>query len=217
MSMPTSGPDQPGSYPPPGPPGPPPGYGAPPPGPPAGYGAPPPGPPSYAMPTGVPPAKRSRRTGLIALGVLVVIVVLIGGGLYLFRDRTTGGVTDLQVGDCIDTPAAGTTTVSDVQHQPCSDPHDAEVVYIVADTSTSYPGADHFTTVADQVCADQLSLYLATDFSAREDVDGGFFYPTSDSWDSGDKDVRCYVYRTDGLKLVGSIKGIGSSPLPSPR
>ena len=206
MSMPPPNPD-PGTYPPAGPP----------PGPPPGYGAPPPGPPSYAMPAGAPAQKRSRRSAWIALGVLIVIAVVIVGGVALTRNSSTGDVTDLQVGDCIDTPAEGTTTVSEVQHQPCSDPHDAEVVYIVADTSSSYPGADYFTTVADQVCGDQLSLYLATDFSARDDVDGGFFYPTTDSWAGGDRDVRCYVYRTDNLKLVGSIKGIGSSPLPTPR
>ena len=89
---------------------------APPPGPPDPSGQPgPPGPPSYAMPEQAP-AKKSR-SGLYALVVLVVLIVLIVGGLAFFRDRISGGVTELQVGDCIDEPSAA-TSVTDVQHQP---------------------------------------------------------------------------------------------------
>jgi len=204
MSMPNSDPNQ--GYQPPGPSGPPPSpYGAPPP----GYGAPPSG---YGPPP--PPAPGNRRGGLVILGVLAIIVILILGGLFIFRDRISGDVTALQVGDCIDEPAAGTTSVSQVQHQPCSDPHDAEIVYIASDTSPSYPGQDHFDQVANSVCTDQATLYLGTDFNSRADIGGGYFYPTSDSWSGGDRDITCYVDRTDGEKLVGSVKGIGSSPLP---
>jgi len=39
---------------------------------------------------------------LVIFGVLVVLLVVIVGGVYLFRDRITGDVNDLQVGDCID-------------------------------------------------------------------------------------------------------------------
>ena len=101
---------------------------------------PPPGPPSYT-PAGpsayaqpAPPA-RNRRSGLIALGVLVVLIVLIVGALYLFRDRISGDVNSLQVGDCIDEPSS-TSSITDVQHQPCTEPHDGEVFAIL-----TYPGA----------------------------------------------------------------------------
>lgn len=188
----------------------------PPPGPPPGYGGPPAGPPSYAIPSSTPPRVQNRR-GLVIVGALVVLLVLIVGGLFVFRDRISGNVTELQVGDCIDKPATDTDSITDVQHQPCTEPHDAEIVYVVADTSTTYPGSDHFDAVANTVCTDQNSLYLATDFSARDDIGGGYFYPTSDSWDGGNKNVTCYVDRTDSQKLVGSLKGIGNAALPSPR
>ena len=209
MSMPPPNPDQ-GGYPPAGPPP------GPPPGPPAGYGAPPAGPPSYALPSSTAPRAQNRR-GLVIFGVLVIVLVVIVGGVFLFRDRISGNVTELQVGDCFDKPAITTDSITDIQHQPCTDPHDAEVVYVVADTSASYPGVAHFDTVANSVCTDQNSLYIATDFNARDDIGGGYFYPTSDSWDSGNKNVTCYIDRTDDQKLVGSLKGIGTGPLPTPR
>ena len=108
----------------------------PPPGPPASY--PPPGPAQPyvpAGPTGYPqppmaPPKRNRRTGLVALGVLVLLIVLIVGGLALFRDRISGDVNSLAVGDCIDEPST-TDAISDVQHQPCTEPHDGEVFAVL--------------------------------------------------------------------------------------
>ena len=53
--------------------------------------------------------------------MLVVLIVLIVGGLAFFRDRISGDVTELQVGDCIDEPTSSASSITDVQHQPCTD------------------------------------------------------------------------------------------------
>lgn len=212
-------PPAPGSYPPPPAPGnypPPPAPGSYPPPPPApgGYSAPAAGPANWAQPPAPPAKSNGLRNGVIAV---VVLVVLVGGivlALNFFRDSISGNVTELRVGDCIDEPV-GSSTVSDVQHQPCTSAHDAEVVYVVTDSSTSYPGVEYFRTVANSQCAAQATAYLGTDFNSRDDISGGFFYPTSDSWGSGDHDLTCYVDRTDGGKLYASVKGIGTAPLPT--
>jgi hypothetical protein len=177
---------------------------------------PPQGPPSYTPPPGTPgygaAPRRSRRSGLVALGVLVVLVILVVGGLALFRDKISGNVTELQVGDCFDEPV-GATTVSDVQHHPCTEAHDGEVFLLVNDNSPSYPGADHFRAIANSQCTDSASAYIGTDYNARDDLSGGFFYPTTDSWSSGDRAVTCYLDRTDKQKLTISLKNIGTSPV----
>src|SRR5436190_10680442 len=114
----------------------------PPPSMPPGY--PPAGPPSYLQPA--PPPARNRRSGLVALGVLVILIVLIVGGLALFRDRISGDVNSLQAGDCIDEPSS-TSSITDVQHQPCTSPHDGEVFATITHPATSgpaYPGKDAF-------------------------------------------------------------------------
>jgi hypothetical protein len=204
-------PPAPGGYPPPGPgayPPQQPGYGAPQP----GY-APPPGPAGWGQQPAPPAKNNGLRTGIIAV---VVLVVLVGGivlALNFFRDSISGDVTELRVGDCIDEPV-GRSTVSDVQHQPCTSAHDAEVVYVLTDASATYPGVEHFRTVANDQCATQATAYLGAEFDSRSDISGGFFYPTEDSWGSGDHDVTCYVNRADGGKLYASIKGIGTAPLP---
>jgi hypothetical protein len=148
--------------------------------------------------------------------VLVFILLAAGGCFYLFRDRLSGNVTELAVGNCFDEPV-GSTSVSDVQHQPCTEAHDAEVVFIIHDTSSSYPGVETFRTAANAQCPDQATAYIGDDFNSRADIGGGFFYPTSDSWGSGDHDVTCYVDRSDGGKLYATVKGIGTAPLPTAR
>jgi hypothetical protein len=224
MSMPggpTNPPNQPPSPGSPYPQGPFPGYDPAPSGP-AGYNQPPgsqgyvppppPGPQGYVPP---PPVRRSNRRGYVIGGVAVLILVLIFGGYLLFRNQLSGGVNELQVGDCFDEPIS-TTSVSDVQHHPCTDPHDAEVFLVITDPTTGdYPGVDHFRSIANTQCADAASTYLGIDFNSRDDIGGGFFYPSTDSWtNSSDRTVTCYLDRSDGGQLSGPLRGIGASPLP---
>jgi hypothetical protein len=197
-----SGPEAAPAYPPPGP---------------AGHETPP-GPPSYAT-VAPPPPKRSRRTGLVALGVLVVLVVLIVGGLALFRDRISGDVNSLQVGDCIDSPSS-TSEITDVQHQPCSEPHDGEVfalpTYVGAD-GAPYPGADAFATFVRDQCLPAVEGYTGR---TLDEIDAAglsyaYFYPTASSWtDNNDRGVTCYINKADGSKMTGSVRSSTTSHAP---
>lgn len=178
----------------------------------------PPGPPSYAM--APPPPAKKRRSGLYALVVLVVLIVLIVGGLAFFRDRISGGVTELQVGDCIDEPTSSAASITDVQHQPCSAPHDGEVF-----ADLTYPGADGApyptltSTFDDFVSTNCLPLAEAYTGRTEEEIGAAglgyaYFYPTSDSWtQNNDRGVTCYIERADGQKMNGSVKaGTPASP-----
>jgi Septum formation len=213
MTMPEGPPNQPGYQPPSGQP--------PSPGP-VGYPypqQPPAGPPSYYPQPGqpgyqAPPPKRGGHTGLIAFGVLLLIIAVLGGGFWLFRDRLSGGVGDLQVGDCIDEPSA-TETITDVQHQPCSDPHDGEVFLLITDPTSSdasYPATTHFLQLAGDQCIPAASTYLGESLSSRSELDIGYFYPTADSWGSGDRGITCYLYMVDGSKMTGSVRSSTASP-----
>ena len=197
------------SYPAPPPPGPEPSY-------------PPPGPQSYSPTPGQPgysaPPKRRNRTGLIALLVLLGLVIVIVGGLYFFRDRVSGDVNELAVGDCIDEPS-NTTSITTVQHQPCADPHDGEVFALIAytpDSSGTYPGAGAFDDLVTQQCLPAVITYTGRSL-AEVDAAGlsyAYFYPTTTSWAGGDRGVTCYIAKADGSKLVGSVKAATPSSTP---
>jgi hypothetical protein len=167
----------------------------------------------YAPP---PPPTRGRRSGLIALGVLIVIVVLIVGGIYLFRDRLTGGVTGLQVGDCFDEPV-GAQTITDVQHQPCTGPHDAEVFAVLtnpAGSGESYPVVSGFDDYIQQNCIPAWETYTARTWADDTELSLSYFHPTLTGWGDGDRGFTCYTTRNDGVKLNGSVRGVGASALP---
>jgi hypothetical protein len=203
------------------------GQGAPPP---AGYpGATPPGPePGYQQPSypqsGPPyvqapplkPQQSGRRTGLLILGTLVVVIGLILGGLYLFRDRISGNVNELAAGDCIDEPSS-TTSITDVQHQPCTEPHDGEVFALIvhpAANGAAYPGTDAFRTLVVQQCLPQVQTYTGR---TLEEIDSAgltyaWFYPTTSSWtDSNDRGITCYLARQDEQKMTGSVRAAGGA------
>jgi hypothetical protein len=163
------------------------------------------------------PPKRSRRTGLVALGVLVVLVVVIVGGLALFRDRISGDVNALQVGDCIDEPSSS-SSISEVQHQPCAEPHDGEVFALIVHPAANgavYPGASAFDDLVRQQCLPAVQTYTARSL-AEIDAAGlsyAYFYPTTSSWsENNDRGVTCYIAKSDGSKLVGSVRAPTASP-----
>lgn len=175
-------------------------------------GQPPPAVPWTAMPQQQPPAKKGgfRFGGLIAL---VVVVGVLAGGYWLFRDRIGGEVGGLRVGDCFDLPTVD-EDITDVQHQPCNEAHDAEVFLLVTDPAGKpavYPLENHFLDLAVAQCLPAASTYLGTDFDNRVDLDAGYFYPTRSSWNGGDRGLTCYLHRLDKAKLTASLKGVGGS------
>ncbi|MEX2547497.1 MAG: septum formation family protein [Chloroflexota bacterium] len=158
-----------------------------------------------------------NRAELIRLGVLLPIAVVIGVGFYVFRDRLSGAVGDLQVGDCIDQPA-GAETIFEVQRRPCNEPHDGEVFAVVshdAEAGASYPPEAEFGDMADDECVPLLESYSGLslrDVYGRE-LTLDWYLPTEPGWNDGDRLVTCYVFQL-GSKLTGSLRAIGASPSP---
>jgi len=189
---------------------PPPEYG----GPPSQYGGP--TQPSYPA----EPPKKSRRGELVRLGVLLAIVVVIGVGFFLFRDRLSNDAASLQPGECFDQPAAGTTLVTDVQRQPCNEPHDAEVFANISHTAApaaSYPPATEFDDIAGDECVPMIQTYTGLSVAQliERKLDLSYFYPTPDGWRGGDRVVTCYARSSDDSKLTAPIRNLGTAT-PSP-
>jgi hypothetical protein len=165
----------------------------------------------------VPPAAQPKKTQWLRIAILVAIVALIGGGLYVFRDRLSTGVADLGVGDCIDEPST-TDAISDVQRQPCNEPHDGEIFATVQHDGASgdpYPPSTEFDDLVSDECVPQLQAYTGRSVNevVASGLDFSYLYPTSTSWSNGDRGVTCYITKADNSKLIGSIRTSGA---PSP-
>ena len=141
---------------------------------------------------------------LIRVGILAII--LAGG--WLFRDRLTGGASELAVGDCFDVPAAK-TDVKDVQHHPCSESHTGEVFAVVthpAAKGTPPLATDALFSYLASTCGPLFTDYVGPTAAAAGLLDAGAFYPPDAGWNDGDRKITCYVYRVDGSAMTSSAK-----------
>lgn len=141
-------------------------------------------------------------------GILVTLL-LVGGiavvGL-IFRDRLSANAGDLQVGDCFHVPNGD--SISDVQHAPCTEAHDGEVI-VVHDypAGSTYPTVDEFDLWVKQQCVDKaFAGYVGAPFDSRQDIDIGYFYPLEENWGSGDREMICYVSPVGGGTVTESFR-----------
>jgi hypothetical protein len=147
---------------------------------------------------------------------ILIIVLATGAFGYVFRDQITGNVGDLRAGDCFDMPAGATAgiTVSDIQHRPCTTPHDGEVISVVdypAPAGSAPLAAATRKQFAADLCTQAFTTYTGRSFRAATEFDLGWFYPTNDGWANGDRSFTCWTVRLDQAKLNGSLKlGVGS-------
>lgn len=142
---------------------------------------------------------------LLRVGVIGAIII----GAIVLRPFLSGNAGNLQVGDCFDEPATTEETIDDVQHRPCTDPHDAEVVFVGDYTpdSETYPTDEEFQTFFESTCTGAFNSFTGLDFITDTTYDMSAYTPTVEGWtDDDDRKVICYAIRLDGAQLTSSIK-----------
>jgi hypothetical protein len=141
---------------------------------------------------------------LIVLGIVVVAVV----GFIVLRDRLPNDATSLEVGQCFDVPTEQ-GSISDVQRHPCNEPHTGEVVgqgNLTGDGNASYPLDSEIRSFATDLCVAAFNTYTGKDVNTDAELTVGWFYPTTSSWSSGDREVTCYASRIDEGQLTSTVK-----------
>lgn len=114
-------------------------------------------------------------------------------------------VAELQVGDCLDEVDGAITAVPVV---PCAEPHDREVfrIYSLAaddPADGSFPGRDTVASRARAGCLDAFEGYVGEPW-ATSPLDSVEITPSRSSWDEGDRQVICLLYRLDGRQMTKS-------------
>jgi Septum formation len=157
-------------------------------------------PPSPA-PAPVEP-KPSKKRPIIIIGLIGVFLAVV-----LFMVRDNGAVDDLKVGDCFDLPSAD--TIETVTHHACTEPHTAEVFHVV-----EFTGSDMDTPITlvikdyvDSTCTPTFATYVGTPY-VDSALDYGWFYPTVEGWQNGDRTITCYVTTADLSPMSTSAKGL---------
>ncbi len=166
----------------------------------------PPAEPGAIPPAGSAPASRGDKLRLfLILGVIVAFLAIV-----LWAVRNNQSAADLAVGTCFEVPGRD-TDISTVTRHDCTESHDAEVFHVAEYTNGSdYPISLSIDSFVDDTCVPAFATYVGEDYDTNGDLAIAYFYPSRDSWGSGDRTVTCYVVRQDEGKLTQSVNAAGS-------
>lgn len=127
------------------------------------------------------------------------------------RDEPGGAITEaadadvfsLQVGDCFDYEALSSSTdIETVPTVPCSDPHDGEIYAEAELTDDQFAQGDAFY---DDFCLTEFTSFIGKSYD-ESTLDRSYFYPSPQSWATGDRALQCIVLHPDNT-FTGSMKG----------
>jgi hypothetical protein len=146
------------------------------------------------------------RLGLGRLAFIGIIAIIAIGG-YIFRDRLSSDAGGLKVGECFDDPA-GATRITDVQHHPCTEAHNAEVVFLgeLPDGDKTFPTTSAVQEWVRSNCVPVWSTYTGKNFETELTLGLGFYQPSPESWGHGDRKMVCYAIREDNAPMTTSVK-----------
>jgi hypothetical protein len=135
-----------------------------------------------------------------------IAVILVAG--FLIQQYVSKNAGDLAVGDCFDLPATSSGIIEDVDPNPCTDAHDAEVVFVgdYSPATDAYPSESELTDFETDRCITAFNTYTGLDFNLDELYGMGTLEPTTEGWGNGDHEITCYLHRLDASKLTSSLK-----------
>ncbi|MFN4001436.1 septum formation family protein [Microcella sp.] len=111
----------------------------------------------------------------------------------------------LQVGDCLDDGTA-TGEVQTVPTVPCDEPHDSEIYSAHLLGQSQYPGDDIVVDKAEALCLPAFEQFVGEPYLESR-FDFSFYYPTAESWATGDREVLCVIYDPEG-PVTGTLEGV---------
>lgn len=121
----------------------------------------------------------------------------------------------IRVGDCFDDPSDLSGPVDSLDAVPCSQPHDNEASDVFDLPDGAYPGDAETDSLASQGCLASFEAYVGVSYQESE-LEVAPVTPTEEAWDTGVREVICFVYQPTGEKMTGSVggqeAGVGDSP-----
>ena len=147
-----------------------------------------------------PAAQGGKWRPIVIIGAIVVFLAVV-----LFAVRNNVSADDLAVGDCFNIPNG--TSIQTVEKAPCTESHNGEVFFVGEYTGDSYPISLSLDSYIDEECVPAFEAYVGRAVDSEPELSIGYFYPSRDGWDGGDKTITCYVAQPDESPMTESLKG----------
>ena len=171
---------------------------------------PPPPPPLTDGAPAMPPPIRAKPGKFRTYLSIAVLIVIGAGVLWVVRNSADAGA--LAVGTCMDVPTEG--DFSTVTKHDCNEAHDAEVVLVGELTGDTFPISLTLESYITDNCVPAVEAYTGRAAATIDDLELGYFSPTSDAWKDGERTITCYLYDINSAKLTHSVKA-GAAPAGS--
>jgi hypothetical protein len=146
-----------------------------------------------------PASTKGRWRPIVIVGAIVVFLAVV-----LFAVRNNVQANDLVVGDCFTLPES--SEVSTVEKQPCTESHDAEVVFVGDYPTGPYPLSFGLESFVGDNCVPASEAYVGRSLDDEPALSIGYLSPTLDGWNNGDQSVTCYLLMADESKSTQSLK-----------
>jgi hypothetical protein len=158
--------------------------------------------------------------GLRAAAVLGTGSLILSGCAFLGRgdakrddsgrptESAVADVFKVKIGDCISEPRASearTTELRNVTIIPCDQDHDWETFAATMATESTYPGSDVMESRAEDFCFVEFATFVGMDYQESV-LDVFLFYPSSETWRGGDREIMCLVGEPQGSTTIGTLK-----------
>jgi hypothetical protein len=148
---------------------------------------------------------------LSGLWTVVLVVFFVSGvlqGIRVAPARTAADASyNFQVGQCFDRPQTSQSAPS--TPLDCAKSHFAEVFAVEPLPGNDYPGKDAVEAIGHTKCPADAGRFLTPGLN-YPDVTTAFLYPLDTSWARGDRGVKCFFHRIDGLPMTGHVKDSGT-------
>ncbi|MBW5485003.1 septum formation family protein [Streptomyces bambusae] len=145
---------------------------------------------------------------------LFVLLLGLTGALGGSTRAAAEGIQDLRTGDCFnaeDDPKDYKEEGSDivgltVNIVPCDQPHEGEVYAVLPLPDGPFPGMKKVISLANEKCSAKTTL---TDYVGAAEIPETlqiyFYAPQASSWDSGHRDLTCFLGDASGSS-TGSVR-----------
>ncbi|MDF6017718.1 septum formation family protein [Streptomyces sp. JH34] len=155
---------------------------------------------------------RSARGMSAAVALLAIGAVGCADAIDSAKDGAkkavrTRSVFSLAPGDCYN-PNSGATEGEElsVEIVPCDEAHKGQVVgEFDIEGKSKYPGDAGATEIADRRCPAESLKFIPDTWAIPKGVDLFYYYPTSESWKTGDRAVSC-TYAKESGTFSGSLE-----------
>ncbi|MEO5535440.1 MAG: septum formation family protein [Pseudolysinimonas sp.] len=115
------------------------------------------------------------------------------------------GVFTLAIGDCLEDATVG-DEVTSVPIVACTQEHDSEVFASSQVTDSAFPGSSTLDADLHTFCGgDVFTRFVGVSY-ADSSLETRGYYPTVESWASGDRELLCTIYDPAG-RTTGSLAG----------